>query len=265
MALGLHKAAMYGVAAGGGGPPAEIAVDAVHFDGSNDWLTLASAPTSTPNSPTGVYSGWFLPQDDIAGIWVASHRSASGGRFDIERKARSGGLNKLTIDLKDSSDVTIVDFTTTLDDFQEAQGWRHLLAAWDLTGGSPVFQVYVDDAVAAGTFSTGPIAASVGWAGNTSVNWGSIHSGNLKFNGDQAQQYLNAAEYLDISDEAVRRLFISAAGKPVDLGAAGKGPTGNSPSVFLTGPTATWHNNLGHGGGFTENGALTDAATSPSD
>src|SRR3546814_7073174 len=45
--------------------------------------------------------------------------------------------------------------------------------------------------------------------------------------------------------------------------ADGSTPTGSAPLVFLSGATASWHTNKGTGGGFTENGALTDAATDP--
>lgn len=47
-------------------------------------------------------------------------------------------------------------------------------------------------------------------------------------------------------------------GNPVDLGENGSNPTQNEPIIFLNNPTATWQNNLGSGGNFTENGALTD-------
>jgi hypothetical protein len=81
-----------------------------------------------------------------------------------------------------------------------------------------------------------------------------------------AELYLNTKEFLDLSIEANRRKFISAAGKPADdLGASGEGPTGTNPTVFLSGDTVTWHTNKGSGGGFTEVGALTDASSSPSD
>jgi hypothetical protein len=77
--------------------------------------------------------------------------------------------------------------------------------------------------------------------------------------------YVNYATHLDLSVEANRRKFISAAGKPVSLGANGSTPTGSQPIIYLANPTATWQDNLGAGGNFTENGALADAATNPSD
>ena len=62
-----------------------------------------------------------------------------------------------------------------------------------------------------------------------------------------------------------RRKFIDPNKDPVDLGEAGQFPTGTSPLVFLANPTASWQTNLGTGGNFTENGALTDGSSSPSD
>jgi len=80
-----------------------------------------------------------------------------------------------------------------------------------------------------------------------------------------ADLYLNTATSLDLSSTANRRKFISAEDKPVDLGSDGSTPTGTAPLIFLSNPTATWQNNLGSGGNFNENGALTDAGDSPSD
>jgi hypothetical protein len=65
--------------------------------------------------------------------------------------------------------------------------------------------------------------------------------------------------------QANRRLFISATGKPVSLGANGSTPFGTQPAIYLGNPLATWHTNLGAGGGFNvTGGALTAASTSPS-
>ena len=52
-----------------------------------------------------------------------------------------------------------------------------------------------------------------------------------------------------------RRKFISAAGRPVNLGANGSGPTGNQPIIYC--PTGDGTNNLGYGGNFSANGSPT--------
>ncbi len=82
-----------------------------------------------------------------------------------------------------------------------------------------------------------------------------------KLDGDIADLRIDFGTYIDLSVEANRRKFISSSGRPVDLGSDGSVPTGSAPDIFLSGDTATWHTNDGVGGGFTENGALTDGAT----
>ncbi len=63
-----------------------------------------------------------------------------------------------------------------------------------------------------------------------------------------------------------RRKFVTAANKPVDLGADGSTPTGTSPAIFFSGDATTYGQpNLGTGGAFTLTGTLTNASTSPSD
>ena len=85
-------------------------------------------------------------------------------------------------------------------------------------------------------------------------------SGSNKFNGDLADFWLDPGTYIDLSDPANRRKFRDASGNPVYLGADGSKPTGTAPDIFLSGNTEDWHTNKGTGGGFTENGALTDSA-----
>ena len=96
------------------------------------------------------------------------------------------------------------------------------------------------------------------------IGIGGEPDGSTLFDGDLADLYFTN-EYLDISVEANRREFIDASGKPVDLGVTGTNPTGSQPLLFFSGDTSSWHTNKGSGGGMTEVGALTDAATSPSD
>jgi len=100
-----------------------------------------------------------------------------------------------------------------------------------------------------------------------SLPFGATAAGGSKIHCDIADVYINFAEDLDPATTSNRRKFITAGGKPVDLGATGTGPTGSTPDVLLTNPVATWHENEGDGGDpyFTENGALTAGTDSPSD
>ena len=70
---------------------------------------------------------------------------------------------------------------------------------------------------------------------------------------------------LDLDDEATRRKFRDANGKPVALGEHCEKPTGMEPAACMTGDPAMWFLNKGYGAGFTVNGDGLAIAPSPSD
>jgi len=98
---------------------------------------------------------------------------------------------------------------------------------------------------------------------------GASSTGTFKFNGAIAELWFNMGQYLDFSVEANRRKFISATGKPVNLGSDGSTPTGVAPIVYqrINGGDAAagFATNLGTGGNFSVVGSLDIASTSPSD
>ena len=231
--------------------------NAVNFDGTNDNLLRGGALTGAVDGDEALISIWFnitgnngiaqlLFRDDQTGI-LLSRTAANKLRF----KTRSGA----PVNLWDwSSDADFDTITNT--------GWHNLLIAAQLDV-TPVGQVYLDDAALAVTEAVVPTAGDIDWtAGEYAI--GSTNLETARFDGDMAEVYITN-EYLDISVEANRRKFIDAVGKPVDLGSDGSTPTGTAPLMFFSGATDAWHTNKGSGGGFTENGALTTASSSPSD
>jgi hypothetical protein len=89
------------------------------------------------------------------------------------------------------------------------------------------------------------------------ADWGlgAYPNGGNIFTGSLGDIWFMPGLYIDLSIEANRRRFISAAGEPVYLGANGEGPTGAVPLVYLSGALASWHTNKGTGGGFTLTGS----------
>jgi hypothetical protein len=81
---------------------------------------------------------------------------------------------------------------------------------------------------------------------------------------DVADFYSAPGQFLDLSIEANRHKFISASGKPVDLGSDCSNPTGTGPAICFSGDSTGFATNKGTGGAFTLIGALMDASTSPS-
>lgn len=236
------------------GAPAPFTANAVHFDGGTDSLQRGAGFTGAADSKQILMSWWF----DLTGGDAALQRfmiDGNDGFISIYRNTS----NQLDINFLSAAAADVWTVKTT-DTYLAAGGWIHVLLALDAAAAKQ--QIYVNDAI------PGLAAANTSDAlvDLTKAEWmvGDRLAGSQSFVGDMAEFYF-AAEFLDMTVVANRRKFIDAVGKPVDLGATGATPTGTQPLVFFSGPTVSWHENKGSGGGMTENGALTDAATSPSD
>ena len=88
------------------------------------------------------------------------------------------------------------------------------------------------------------------------------HDDAVPMAGCLSEVWLNFAEWVDLL-EADERAKFYLDGAPVALGLNGETPTTNSPIVYLNAPAATFHENAGTGGDFTQVGTLTDCATTP--
>ena len=134
--------------------------------------------------------------------------------------------------------------------------WHHILYSFDVTNPSNRY-VYVDDAPVALTvdsFVNGPIDFSP-----TNFTVLGSRNGTDMIDADISEFWFDYGTFIDLSVEANRRDFISAAGYPVDLGNDGSLPTGSAPDVYLGNPAATIGTNLGAGGGFgLVDGNITD-------
>ena len=254
----MNSAARAAVEAEVGGGGGGFSTNAVNFDGTNDWLSKAAALSGAGDNINLLFSLWFrldAGTDDAANFFFWNNVS----RLWIARLSS----NKLKVHIASITSGALWDwesalvFTTLLN-----TGWNHLLVSAQLAA-TPLTHKYINDTIEVGTDTLEPAAGTIDWSQGT---WGvgADNSGTLKLNEDFAEFYLTN-EFLDLSVEANRRKFIDASGKPVDLGADGSTPTGTAPLIYLSGATDAWHTNKGSGAGFAENGAITDAATSPSD
>lgn len=241
---------------GGGSLPAEIEVNAVHFDGSNDVLKRGAGLTGAVDNKFALYSFWFnLKGGD------GSNRTfirASGSFNTINRDP----TNLITVFFGDV-DVVLLYSGTTTTTFVAAGGWVHFLLSVDTTTDSSQRVVYINDVLETMTAES-KNAGDIDW---TRTDWGigaQPEDSTRKIDADVAEYYMTN-EFLDLTNVNNRRKFISDAGKPVDLGVDGSTPTGTQPLIYLSGPTVDWHTNKGTGEGFTETGELTDATDSPSD
>ena len=238
-------------------------LNSVAFGGTNEFLHKSTDLTGTAIGENGICAFWSdlkggngALQDILA--CVTDH-------IRIERKAD----DKISIILLTTGGSGLWTFNST-STFTTASnpGWHFFAFAWQLDA-SPVALRRIDGAVLAGTDAAGPSQGNVDW---TNTNWtmgatAGAGGGNKIF-ADVGDFYLDD-NFFDISVLANERKFIDAAGKPVDLGEDGSGPTGAAPLVYFSkrdGEAASaFATNKGTGGGFTENGTLSDGASSPSD
>ncbi len=240
------------------GIPAVVpfAANAVDFDGANDWLTRGADLSGNADGKKGIFSAWLRLDGGDGANLVIEEGGAQLSRPIIFRNT----ADVFQIQHKNTSGVVKLDLKSTTA-YIASSTWRHLLASWDMAvaGSGRLYVTDVDDKNEI-TFVDDTLDYT-----QTDHAAGGRVNGTLPFNGCLADLYFNMAEYLDFDVVANRRKFIDASLKPVDLGSDGSTPTGTAPIVFFQGATVNWHTNKGGGGGFTENGALTDCDTSPSD
>ena len=236
----------------GGHHFAPFVLNAVHFDGTNDWLKKTSDLTSNADGKLGIISVWLKFDSGHTGNRSHIYQAQN---FDFEKSLD----DKIRISAYNSSSATKLDMITT-QALTDADGWFHVLASWDL--GNSIIDIFINDAN--DTNETLNLDDNIDYTRTLHYVGVDTTETDQRVEGDMAQLYVSH-EFLNFNTASNRRKFITAAGKPVDLGADGATPTGTAPIIFLDGATATWHTNKGSGGGFTEVGALTDASSSPTD
>lgn len=246
--------------------PPSFTVDAVNFDGTNDYMTRGANLTGIADSSTGILSAWVNLNAAPAGglnVFTNDLFTASLG-IDLNND------DKVYIDIAESTFTDYLGLIST-GTVTSTDGWVHILASWNVnfTSGSRVAHLYINDAdnLAINTDTGGAFSASLA----ASSNWfvGTDPSTTTLSDFDAAELYYAPGQFLDFSVVANRRKFIDATGKPVDLGSDGSTPTGSVPAVYLHiddgEAAANFATNAGSGGDFTVTGALTTAGTSPSD
>jgi hypothetical protein len=234
----------------GGGP---YVANAVTFDGSNDNLTKSTALLGASESKKYTCNFWILLRDNSneQKIFRVDTGSEFGDRIELELR----GNSTFTINVANNGSFVTQMKTSPLNTGQWYQitfsldasdtNKRHL----QVDGVSDINVIkYNND-----TWPSSKSNVMVGFTEPTNSEYLDADLADFSFFEDV---------YTDLS---VDNPFRSANGKPTDPGNDGSSYGLGTPIIMLTGPTADWHTNKGSGGGFTENGALATASTSPSD
>lgn len=215
----------------------------VNFDGTSDRLSTALVA-----SDSKVWSGscWIRVVGSGTLQYIAQ---STGSAIAISYSGATGNLAMLA----ENSAGTGILSALLNSALVAGSGWHHLLWSIDLAD-SGNRSIYVDDVNVTGdvTWSTYTDDTIDFTVASTSIG-GQVNNTNFVA-GDMGPFWMKAGgSYIDFTTEANRRDFITSDGKPTV-------PT-EYPSrgdIELHGRTDSWHLNQGTGGGFTENGALTD-------
>jgi hypothetical protein len=238
----------------GGGSSAYVTAGR-DFDGTNDYATRGADLTGIADGQAGVFSGWVRFDGGDGAVQFIFANALGAGASTLHLNKTAG--NVLQLQGRNAA-LTSILLNVSSTTYLAGAAWLHILASWNLAAGTGL--LYVDDASVkngAGTQLNDTIDYTLG---NFAIGAGT--GGASKLNGCLSEIFFHPT-FLDISVEANRRLFRSAGGKPVSLGADGSLPLGVQPLIYM--PAGDPSDNKGSGGNFVVTGTLDLASSSPSD
>ena len=231
----------------------DYAINAVEFDGTSDNLIFNNSGTTSLISRT--FSGSFWIKSGDVGTSQSRVIHGSGGTPTVF--IQSDGSIRIVVGSDGGTPAYDINCSTAAGVLQN-ETWHHVSFSFDTTDDNRK-HIYVDDV---DVTPAGDCLTNSGLLRFSDGHWvGGINT--AYYDMDLADVWFSFNTYIDLSVAANRRLFTNASGQAINLGSNGELPTGSAPDIFLSGDTASWHTNLGTAGGFTENGALTDATTLP--
>jgi hypothetical protein len=273
--IGLRQTATNGlgsrslVAIETGAVVASYAVNAVEFDGTNDWLS-ASGLTATPQSKQGTLAfSFYVPGAviDATGTSMLAMKAPSQDRLTIKVQRNTGGSpptdrGYLAFAVKDAANVNVVVFNSANGTIFPGH-WYTVVFSWD--SATQTFHRKIKDGAGAWADFTAQGTPSITLDGLCSAMTVVVVGANAAAgtgrmrNHYEAEVYFAPGQYVDLSDPDELDKFLPT----IPKGADGSTPTGVQPWLYLSGDTANWHINKGTAGGLTEVGALTTAPDVP--
>ena len=230
-------------------PP--YASTAKDYDGSTNFATRGADLTGNADSKIALFSLWFRIDGGDGTQRVIARNGGFNYFFTIETD------NTLRISLRTPAFVTLLAAKTT-STFTAGAAWHNVIWAVDLA--SATVQLAVDGAAETPTITTGPIDDLIDWTAANHVFCANF-DGTQKFDGCLSEFYLNNVARIDITQANNLARFIDSSGFPVDLGATGAFPTGERPIIYIR--NGDPESNLGFGGNYTNNAALSACSTDP--
>ncbi len=230
---------------------AGISSGAVHLDGST-WLQNFGLIAGDSNMLLASY--WYRSTYDIgaggAPVWVGNPNANMLQNFTTGTFLGSlDTLNSLA-------------FGSTITPANDV--YHNILIAADTV--SLIGKIFIDD------IDVSDLPTIVGASFTMQASGFSFAIGSDTFDNnvimDFADFWWGLGQFMDLTVEANRRKFITAAGKPANLGSDGSTPTGIAPTIYLhkapgDDPVTFANDKSGNGNNFTIFGTLTNATSAP--
>ena len=202
---------------------AGFAVDAVTFDGTNDYLSRGAALTGASDSRKVWGSFWYRKSSAIA-TNESFFGMANGNKAWLYHSTFGSPAARMRLLLIHSSGSPSLEIVATIGMDNDGD-WHHV--AWyadtNQTAGAKVGYIYHDGVDVTASKVDAGVAFDINLSSNN-INIGSSMdggSGIAKFSGDLAEFILAPGQDFDISNPVNLAKLRSGAGKPVDVGADG--------------------------------------------
>ena len=265
------------IAAAGGAVAPPVAVDyapnAVIFDGSTDFLTDVTGLNGATD--TKFFSAVFAIKrlalsgaglfQRIAGGQIGTAGSPGATRWSVgfEPSDHATRPDALYFDLRDPAGTLLAYVNSTI---------PFLTGVWYRVGISAnrsvtprVYQIRVDnvDRTAVAVTDHTDTALFIDFTTEL-ASIGGRYQGDQRLNAEVADLVVYFSGAIDFNVAAEWERFFAPTTHALKFkGNDGSAPYGGAPAIFMSGPTAFWHQNRGFGEGFVLQGALATSADPP--
>lgn len=219
------------------------------YNGSNTYATRAADLTGIADGKQFIFSTWIRLSGGDGAQQVLFSISDGTASFQVARAT----TNRFQMVLRNAAGTLLANASST-STFVAGATWRHVLISADTAVASGL-RMYITDVL---ENTTTPTNDTIDFT-RGQVSYGGTIAGASVVNGCLSETFFHTS-YLDLTQTANRRKFISATGQPVPLG-DGSLPLGVAPLVYA--PNGNLAVNRGTGGNFTVNGTVGNCTSRP--
>lgn len=220
------------------------------YDGTNDYASRGADLTNIADGKAGTISWWGRIDGGNGSFMVMMASAPVAAKVALFRNT-TGTIGVVGRNAAGGTILSMVSTTTHV----AGSAWINVLASWDLAAATG--HLYVNDV----NVKSGTQTLTDDTIDYTNGNFvlGAASDGTFKYNGCMAHPFFHTTA-INLSVTANRRKFITASGKPAQLGSDGSLPLGVQPLYYDLAADGT---NIGSGGNLTVTGALTACSTAP--